>query len=174
MSDNGSTYDLGESDRLNDNRIKKYNAYYKKSDNHSQNYKIYFCIIFFLLIIIIILLLVNLYFKLEKSLKGNTDYVPDNLVPTKNMIEDLLPKLNLNEYNESHTIKEILEARELFINDKNITNEYVKFFKTLSKEEDKIYKEKKYEGQKFHHYMEEARDNQLNYSDFYYLCNEEK
>jgi glycosyltransferase involved in cell wall biosynthesis len=178
MSDNGSIYDLGELDKLkynsNDNKLKRYNPYNKKYDKNPHNYKIFFCIILFLLIIIIILLFLNLYFKLEKTGNENTNYVIDNPDPTKNRLEELLPKLNSNEDNESHTIKEILEARELFINDKNITNEYVKLFKTLSKEEDKIYKEKKFDGKKFHHYMEEARSNQLNYSDFYYLCNEEK
>jgi hypothetical protein len=172
MSENNNEF--GEEDGLNDTKRKSYKAYNKKYEKYPLNYKLYFCIILFLLFIIIILLFANLYFKLEKTVKEKTFNVPNNPDLLKNNIEELLPKLNLKETSESHTIKEILEARELFINDKNITNEYVKFLKSLSKEEDKIYKEKAYEGKKFHHYMEEERSNQLNYSDFYYLCKEEK
>ena len=174
MSDTNSNYEMGESDTLNDNKRIRYRGNNKNYNDSPHNYKIYFIIIIILLFIFIFLLLANLFFKIEKTRKENAAYVPDNPDPINNRLEELLPKLSLKEGNESHTIKELLDARELFINDKNITKEYVKFIKTLSKEEDKIYKEKKYEGKEFHHYMNETRKGQLNYSDFYYLCNEEK
>ena len=171
MSDISSNYEVGESDVLNENKRNNHRNYNKKHFKSSQNYKIYIYIIIFLLIIFIILLSANLYFKLKEN---KTVYVPDNPDPSNDKLRELLPKLQLNEVNESHTIKEILDARELFINDKNITPEYVKLFKTLSKKEEKKYKEKLYEGLKFKHYMNETRSEQLNYSDFYYLCNDEK
>ena len=170
MSDTSSNNDKNELDSLyNENRkIKKG----KKNDISLNDLKIYLVIIICLLIIFIILLLINLFYKLKgpEQIKNISDTTPLN----NQILEELLPKINLKEEKISHTLSEIFQSRELFINDKNITPEYIRLLKSLNKKEEEKYKRKRFQRKKFVNYFNESRKGQLNYSEFYYLCKEEK
>ena len=125
--------------------------------------------IFILILIFIFCSIIFLLFKIKSSESAVNRYL-DNSV--KN-IHDIFPKTDLNN-NYIPTKNQILESRQLYINDKNITPEYIQYFKTLSEIEEKIYKNKENEGKSFLDYFKTPRNDQLNYSDFYYLCKEEK
>ena len=143
----------------------------KKNDNIIyNNYRKYISIFLIILIIFIISLLIILFFKL----KNTEDDLDDLYEYSSNDINFILPKLNLKDNNYIPTKNQILESRELYINDKHLTPKYIQYFKTLNEKEENIYKKKENEGKSFLNYFNFTRETQYNYSDFYYLCNDEK
>ena len=142
----------------------------RKEKIHYNNYKKYISITLCLLIVLIFSLLLILFLKLKSSEEDINHYL-DNSIKGLN---DILPKINLNDDNYIPTKNQILESRELYINNKNLTPEYIQYFKTLNDNEEKIYRKKENEGKRFDNYSDTQRNGQLNYSDFYYLCKEEK
>ena len=156
--------DVNETVQLNmekklDNRIKK-----KKSLKRIK------LILFILItILIVFILLIILLFKIKLS-EENLNRILDKSI--KN-ISHIFPKANLNDF-YIPTKNQLLESRQLYINEKNLTPEYIQYFKTLSDNEEKIYKTKENEGKSFLNYFDAQREGQLNYSDFYYLCKDEK
>ena len=144
-----------------------------KKDIIDYNHKIfikYIGITIFLLIIFIFSLLLILFFKLRVTQIDISHYFEK---PIKGL-NDILPKTNLKNSKFIPTKNQILESRVLYINNKNITLEYIQYFKTISGDEEKIYKKKENEGKEFGNYFDIPRNDQLNYSNFYYLCSEEK
>ena len=156
--------DMNETVQLNmekklDNRMKK-----KKSLKRIQ-----LILIILISILIVFILLIILLFKIKLS-EASLNSILNNSI--KN-ISHIFPKANLND-NYIPTKNQLLESRQLYINEKNLTPEYIQYFKTLSDNEEKIYKKKENEGKSFLNYFDAPREGQLNYSDFYYLCKEEK
>ena len=127
-------------------------------------------VILVILISFIIILLINLFLQLKNSEVNVNKYFE---TPVKD-INHILPRINLNNDNYIPTKQQILESRELYINDKNLIPEYIQFFKTLNGNEEKIYKKKEYEGKDFKNYFGKNRPEQLNYTEFYYLCSQGK
>ena len=167
VNNSNSNIEINETETLyGENRRTKRRTYDTKVNN---NYKKYISIILCLLIIFVVSLLVILFFKL-KGAEHNLNIYYENSITN---INDILPKLNLKENDYFPTKNQILESRELYISDKNLTPEYIQYFKTLSAKEEMIYKKKENEGKRFDDYFN-YRENQYNYSDFYYLCTEEK
>ena len=84
---------------------------------------------------------------------------------------EIFPKLQLNDSQKIEDIKVLFESRELFINDKNISNEYIRYIRPIIQKD-----EEKYEH-KFHKDFESQKDylfelnKELNLNDFYELCN---
>jgi glycosyltransferase involved in cell wall biosynthesis len=161
MSDsfNPNNNNINEDDKLNPSQINYKNP-------NKKNIKIYL----FLIIIVIYSLIIFLYFKLKASEQIINKYLQN---PIKG-IDEILPKINLNEDNYIPTKNQILESRELYINDKNLIPEYIQYFKTLSDTEESIYRKKENEGKKFNNAFKDPKPDQLNYSDFYYLCRKGK
>ena len=130
----------------------------------------YISFVLCLLIIFIFSLLLILFYKLRDS-QVDISYYFEN--PIKGL-NNILPKINLNNPKYIPTKSQILESRVLYINNKNITPEYIQYIKTISYKEENIYKKKENEGKEFGNYFDIPRNGQLNYSNFYYLCSEEK
>ena len=167
-----SSPDINESQNLyNENKRKRKNKNNSINNKNTDiNYRKYISITLFLLIIFILCLLLILFFKLkgaEKDLNALDEHSTLD-------INDILPKLNLKDNIFIPTKSQILESRELYINDKNLTPKYIQYFKTLNEQEEMLYKKKENEGKKFDKYFNFLRETQYNYSDFYYLCKEEK
>ena len=92
-------------------------------------------VILVLLISFIIILLINLFLQLKNSEVNVNKYFE---TPVKD-INHIFPRNNLNNDKYIPTKQQILESRELYINDKNLIPEYIQFFKTLNGNEEKIY-----------------------------------
>ena len=161
MSDlfNSNNNNINEEDALY-----PFQKIYKKSNKKNKS------IFLFIIIIIIYTLIIFLLFKLKASEKIINKYLEN---PIKG-IDEILPSINLKEDNYIPTKNQILESRELYINDKNLTPEYIQYFKTLSDTEESIYRKKENEGKRFDNDFKNPKPGQLNYSDFYYLCKEGK
>ena len=176
MSDlnNLNNNDISETDVLYVGPPK--NVFSKESKTYNINLnKIYFYIMLinFILYIISLVIIMNYYKNKITKEEGYSKYVIDI-----QDIKEILPRLNLsNDDGAVPSREKFFKSRILYINDKNLSPEYVKYFKTLCWEEEKIYnkKEKENEGKNFEKYFEnKTAGGQLNYSEFYYLCKEEK
>ena len=86
----------------------------------------------------------------------------------------ILPRITLKK-NNIPTLKEIFKSRQLFINDANLTNEYIRFIKPINeKEEMKYTKAGNKSDIKFYESDFIKRKDQLDFKTFGKLCSEEK
>ena len=86
---------------------------------------------------------------------------------------DIFPKINSNE--TISNIENLFQSRELFINDNNITNEYIYFIRPINEAQEKNnISEKKYENIKPYGFWKNPRPNQYNRTEFYNLCRKEQ
>ena len=89
---------------------------------------------------------------------------------------DILPKTNIESTGEPN-LTEIFQSRELFINNKNLTKEYIRFIrplnKTEEKERDQLMKKKKFRYVNTNNLFRK-RKNTIDYINFGKFCLEEK
>ena len=72
-------------------------------------------------------------------------------------------------------LKKIFKSRELYINDAELTNEYIRFIKPVNQKEEKIYQKKgKEKDIKFDEKFFKKRKDQYNFKEFGKICCEEK
>ena len=86
-------------------------------------------------------------------------------------INEILPKTNLKENNSSKKLTDIFESRLLYIDDTNLTQEYIHFIRPLN---GKKMKHNKYRESKKILYNLKNRTDKLNYREFIKLCNSER
>ena len=88
---------------------------------------------------------------------------------------DILPKINLTE-NKNPTLKEIFKSRQLFINNKSITKEYIQFIRPINITEEKEHKMEKSKRLKFNHIKNKLqnRNDKLSFETYSKICIEEK
>ena len=87
---------------------------------------------------------------------------------------DILPKISL-EKNIYPNLKEIFNSRQLYINDVNLTNEYIRFIKPINENEEKKYKKKgKEKDIKFNEIFFKKRKDQYDFKEFLKICSKEK
>ena len=82
---------------------------------------------------------------------------------------DYLPKNNMDGKSTFTDLKNIFTSKVLYINDKNLTNEYIKFVRQSDGDEDK-YKKMLYQGLSFDNNPILPREGQLSTKDFFNLC----
>ena len=113
------------------------------------------------IIFIFLFLLINHIFKI--ILKNKVGKFAD-ILPRTNFINNKIPSL-----------KEIFKSRHLYINDANLTNEYIRFIKPINEKEEKKYKIKgKEKDLKFDESYFPKRNDQYDFKEYAKLCVEEK
>jgi glycosyltransferase involved in cell wall biosynthesis len=86
----------------------------------------------------------------------------------------ILPKINLQQDNFTN-LKEIFKSRQLYINDANLTNEYIRFIKPVNENEERKYKKQGKEKYiQFDEHFFKKRKDQYDFKEFGKICNEEK
>ena len=118
-------------------------------------------IIPFLLIIVFLLLKKEIIFPYKIQFKDH------NLLKFK----DLLPKLKNKNFNN---LDEIFKSRELFINNNNISSQYINFIKPINENEEKNYQNKSYENEENFEKFLKKRNDQLSYIEYVKYCQDEK
>ena len=99
------------------------------------------------------------------------------LMSSSNITEfyDILPKINLENNNNTNYLQDIFNSRELFINDKDLTGEYIKFIRPINEEEEKKYMNKLYENIKPKDYQNKTRQTkQFSFVEYFKICIAEK
>ena len=150
--------------------------------NLLNDYNKYICLInkikfMFIMIIIVFLYLSNLFkpnnisFNKLKLVEIFASNESDNL---KEEFNDIIPRIDINNINYIPTISELFTSRRLYINDKNITSEYISILraKTLINEynnnNETIYEDIIINDIK--DIYNNNRTNKINWLDFYYIC----
>ena len=90
-----------------------------------------------------------------------------------NRFQEILPRISLNDINYP-SIKEVFESRNLYISDKNLTNEYIHYLRNIDNSKERKYYQNLYEGLEPNIDFLFNRKNQININKFYNICNEEK
>ena len=87
----------------------------------------------------------NIINKINKKLQEvSKDINKNNKNFSKSYFNDIYPKLNLNDDNILDDINKLFESRELFINEKNVTNEYIRYIRPILKSDEEKYEHKFY------------------------------
>jgi glycosyltransferase involved in cell wall biosynthesis len=87
---------------------------------------------------------------------------------------EILPKISL-ENNDFPNLKKIFSSRQLYINDADLTNEYIRFIKPINEYEEKKYKKKgKEKNIKIDKHFFKKRKDQYDFKKFGKICSEEK
>ena len=101
--------------------------------------------------------------------------INSNIIIKNTNFIDILPSTNISNKNFP-SLKEIFESKQLFINNKNITKEYIHFIKPINETEEKKYK-KKLKKKKIIKQMKitfKYKKKKLNYLEYGQLCAEGK
>ena len=125
----------------------------------------------FLIIIIYLFLLLKKEEKLNSPLQSKELPKVETKFHNTLKFEDLLPKLNNTNFNN---LDDIFKSRELFINDNNISIQYINFIKPINEIEEKNYQNKSYENEENFERFLKKRNDQLSYKEFIKICQNEK
>ena len=86
-----------------------------------------------------------------------------------------LPKINIETYNASKNLNQIFKSRQLFINNSNLTKEYINIIRPINKEEESNYNKSGLKEEiRFNLNYFKTREEKANYSNFGKLCIEER
>ena len=84
---------------------------------------------------------------------------------------DILPRTNLKENTSNINLTDIFESRLLYIDDRNLTKEYIRSIRPLNETRVKYHKYKKSEKV---YYSFKNRKDKLNYKEFIKICQSER
>ncbi len=87
---------------------------------------------------------------------------------------EIIPKISLDNKNFPN-LKQLFKSRQLYINEANLTNEYIRFIKPINEKEEKKYKKKgKEKNIKFTENFFNKRKGQYDFKEFGKICSEEQ
>ena len=129
---------------------------------------------------ILILLIILKYIEKSYEFSNNNSDSELNSFPEKNF-SHLLPRITLNNYKDNvdddnnleegiPSLKDVFYSREIYINNNNLTNEYIRFVRPINEEEEKIYKTVLYPDLQFNELYNTIREDQYDFISFYKLC----
>ena len=141
-------------------------------------------IIIFIVIIIIVILLLYIFFRktLIKKFYGNKTIFDKPIAKENRQISvfqisqfnELLPKINLADNNPISNTKDLFNSRRIFINEKNITNEYIQFLRPIDQQEEEKFRQILYPDLLFNGNQNLRKDGQVSLNDYYLYCNKDK
>ena len=147
------------------------NGFKIKPKEESNCFKCFISILLLIFIVFIIIFLMKKnYFK-----TNNYFFKFFQKQPNINNFIELFPKINLNDNKNTITnLKQIFKSRKLYINDNNITNEYISFLHPINENEEKKYNQLLFPNLSFDNYPNVINEKKISLEDFYKICIEEK
>ena len=116
------------------------------------------------------LIIIFFYYTFINSLKRKNIILSDNISSINNNFADLIPRINLTDYTNIPTVKDVLFSRQIYINDNNITNEYIRYIRPINESDEEIYKKALYPNLEFNELFKITRKDQYDVVDFYNVC----
>ena len=117
------------------------------------------------------LITIFIYFTFTKSLKRKKKILKSIYYSSiNNNFSDILPRTNLSDDKKLPTLKEVFFSRQLYINDNNLTNEYIRYIRPINENDEELYKQKLYPELEFNDLFEITRKDQYDVRDFFDLC----
>ena len=182
-------------------KLKGYESIHSESNDDSECctlIKVIKCLIFTIIFLIISVITIYL-FRHYKSKSPLINYEPQLLTPNQNINQqnliqnnnqqipnqikqtkqytitdfyDILPKTSLNG-NNVYTTTELFQSRKLFINNKDITNEYIHFLRPINQQEEEQYQRIKILNYVIEDYENKQRQGQMNLDNYFNYCDKE-
>ena len=87
-----------------------------------------------------------------------------------NKFIEILPRINKNKENRISNLNEIFYSRRLYINEENITREYIRYLRPIDLEKEKKFNQTLYTNLSFENYTCDQREEQIGIKEFYNLC----
>ena len=125
-------------------------------------YMIIIYIIAFFLFLQIFLFFLKIYIKARKERKLINKYY------------DMLPKTSLDDNKKIKSLKDIFNSRQLYINDSNLTTEYIHYIRPINETEEQEYQKVIYNKVIPNDFSDEKRIGQYSFTEYYDICQEEK
>ena len=114
----------------------------------------------------------NIINKIKQKIEEVSEDINKNARNYSNSdFNNIFPKLNYEGDMNIGNLNELFESRELFINDNNISNEYIRFIRPIVKKEEEIFDNKFYKDLEYQNDYLFELNKELNLNDFYELCN---
>ena len=151
---NKKGYEILETDKINENN---YLTKHKSKSYVCKAIKI-MLISFILTLIIYISIISGKYLFKYYKFNHNNKFI------------ELIPRIKKNKENRITNLKEIFNSRRLYINEENITREYIRYLRPIDLEKEKKFKQTLYSKLSFENYKCEEREGQLSINEFYNLC----
>ena len=139
---------------------------------------------YILLTIFAIVLLILLRLKDEKKYIINKNitenlfyHVIESTEPINNFdnrYKNIYPSLTLELKNEFPTLEEIFKGRVLYINDRDLTNKYIKHVRPIDEKQEELYRYQYYKNLKPNDVLDGVRKNLIDTPKFIEICNKEK
>ena len=155
-----------------DSGISNVSSYKNKSKSECNCMK---CIIIFIILFLFIIFIIiftkkhypinNFIFKFFRKQSNNKKI--------KINYNELIPKINLQDKNIPN-LQQIFKSRRLYINNKNITNDYIRCLRPIDEKEEKKYNQKLYPDLSFNNYSNIKNEKIIDIVKFYNICTEEK
>ena len=169
----------------------KYDSQYGSDVDQSSNIKekiLKYSIIFLFGLAIILIIIMILYkgkkqnFNVKQNINISQQPISDKItnekenndivVNTNNKFSDIFPKTCIKDLcNNISNLNELFESRRLFIDDNNITNEYIRFIRPINETEEESYKKKLYPNLTLDNYHKSTKEGKISVIDFYQICN---
>ena len=129
-------------------------------------------VMFTLLLLFIVLIL----FLMKKNFfkNNNVFFKSSQKQPNINNFIELIPISNLDDNKNITSLEQIFKSRRLYINDNNITNEYIRFFRPINENEEKKYNQSLFPNLSFDNYPNVTNEKKISLEEFYKICIEEK
>ena len=141
-------------------------------------------IIIFIVIMIIVILSLYIFFRktLIKKYFGIKPVFDKPIAQENKQISvfqisqfnELLPKINLADNNPISNTNDLFNSRRIYINDKNITNEYIQFLRPINQQEEEKNRQILYPDLLFNGIQNLRKDGQVSLNDYYLYCNKDK
>ena len=110
---------------------------------------------------------------LDNITHEKTNY--DVVVNSTNKFNGIFPKIYVNgASNNASNLNELFESRRLYIDDINITNEYIRFIRPINETEEESYKKELYPNLTLDDYHKSTNERKISVIDFYQLCNKDE
>ena len=123
---------------------------------------------------LIILLIILFLFLLKKFFNKKNNLKDESKAINSTLFDEILPKIIIDNRFYIPNLSQLFNSRELFINDKNITLDYIHHIRRINQKEEQNYKEELYPNLVPDLSFIENRKNQIDLYTYYNICNEEK
>ena len=183
----GAYESIEESEVMQNKHDSQYGSDFDQSSNIKEKILKYSIIFLFGLAIILIIIMILYKGKKQNfTLKQNINNIQqpisdkkiqekenyDMVVNNNNKFSDIFPKTCANgQCKNISKLNELFESRRLFIEDNNITNEYIRFIRPINETEEERYKEQLYPNLTLDNYHKSTKEGKISVIDFYQICN---
>ena len=143
-----------------------------KENSNKDNKDNYFFIFYFIMLLFFFFSLNLCFINIKKTQKTIIE-IPQARQLNKNFFNNILPRINLTN-NSIPKLKEIFQSRTIYINELNVSSNYINYIRPIDEKEEEEFKKELYSDILPHLNYTEIRPNQLSIKEFLEICNQEK